>query len=517
MSDQSYPCFYPGEFSPPTKLHLNTVHWLLSKPEVHRVNIVLGKDQPGQITQDQKDKLWDILLKSSFSPQAGVVKSKENGPISEIYSLFIKNRNMPAFIALDEKASRDKNFQKKFDDFPHYGIQIVPSQFSKSSRRIMTAIQNNDVEAVRSELPQDFTDDMVEAYMSIIRAKPDSTEEPEEKSPNLGYMSQFSEMFNDGFWKSVFQPMIETIEEPDSWGGEVNADGEEIDTKLGYIPDKQVGPHKYKGVQSDPKKLKGIARVIGKMLREDDDRNSTEYKKDIDKIYAYITQNNPEISKIATEVPGYRPVFFPKHDIVFGVISGIPPEDIKTYVEDSKGYGGEYLRNRGEMLKKGIEYISIDEAYLQELNFNVKSPGATYDWKYSGGKDNSYHFSSEDRKYIVSFIFHDTGVYERVYKTEGRHQNFAMTGEGKALKVNATVAEVTLDFMEKNNDWHTLMISPLDTKRHRLVSKFLDANIPKSKYHIDSEEGIIKITRKIPMVGFKKSTNPKLKSKPKAA
>lgn len=206
MNQLRYPCFYPGDFAPPTKMHLNTLHWLLSKPEVGHVNVVLGKSKPGEITQEQKKALWEILLKSSMAPQASVIVSKGNGPISEIYDIFSKKKDMPSYIALDEKSSRNKKFQEKFEVFPHYGIQLIPSQFKMSSDKVIKAVQDNDDDLLKSELPSDFNSDMIKSYKEILKQKNDP-EAPEEMSPNLNYKDRYISMFNDGFWKSVFNPI----------------------------------------------------------------------------------------------------------------------------------------------------------------------------------------------------------------------------------------------------------------------------------------------------------------------
>jgi hypothetical protein len=202
---EQHPCYYPGEFSPPTKMHLNALYWLLNRPEVSHVHVVIGKDQPGGITQEQKAKLWEILLKSSFSPEATVIKSKDNGPLSEVYSVFEKKPESAAYIALDEKSARNKKFQKKFDKFPAYGIQLVPSQFFKSSNNLYQAVQNDDKETVKSELPDDFSDAQIDEYMKILKQPVLSDEPVEEKSPLLNYKEQYNSKFNDGFWKSVFE------------------------------------------------------------------------------------------------------------------------------------------------------------------------------------------------------------------------------------------------------------------------------------------------------------------------
>ncbi len=204
--EQKYPCYYPGEFSPPTKMHLNALYWLLNRPEVGHVHVVLGKDNGGPISQQQKARMWEMLMKSSFAPQASIIKAKENGSLSEVYSIFDAKRDTPAFIALDEKAARNKKVQKKFDKFPNYGVQLVPSQFFKSSNALLQAAQNGDRDAAKDELPSDFSDSQIDEYMSILREA--KNEEPvEEKSPLINYKEHYTQKFSDGFWKSVFEPL----------------------------------------------------------------------------------------------------------------------------------------------------------------------------------------------------------------------------------------------------------------------------------------------------------------------
>lgn len=210
IQEQAYPCYYPGRYCPPTKMHLNTVHWLLSKSDIGHINIVVGKDDPEEpLTQDQKCRLWEMLLKSKFSAQATVHKSKENGPVSEIYEIFTKKISEPAFIALHEKAGRDKRFQKKFDVFPNYAMHILPSQHEGASKRLLKNIKNKDRAHVRHDLPEDFTDEMVNEYMNICNTDP-RKEEIVDRSPLLNYKDYHNKMFGNGFWSNVFQPMAES-------------------------------------------------------------------------------------------------------------------------------------------------------------------------------------------------------------------------------------------------------------------------------------------------------------------
>jgi hypothetical protein len=171
------------------------------------VHVVIGKDN-GPISQDQKAKMWEILLKSEYSPQATVIKSKDKGPLGEVYSIF-EEKGKPAYIALNEKAARNKGLQKKFAKFPNYGMQLLPSQFSKSSLKLHQAAIDGDKETVKSELPDDFSDSQIDEYMKIL-SKPVVTDEPlEDKSPLINYKEEYTKKFSDGFWKSVFEPLKE--------------------------------------------------------------------------------------------------------------------------------------------------------------------------------------------------------------------------------------------------------------------------------------------------------------------
>jgi hypothetical protein len=203
---EQHPCFYPGDFAPPTKMHLNALYWLLNRPEISNVHIVLGSQPTKGITQEQKTELWEMLLKSHFSPQATVHKGKAKGPLSEIYEIFDLKKDKPAYVALHEKGATNKEFQEKFKNFPHYGIQIIPSQFFKSSNKALNAAHNKDVKALKEELPSDFSDDQINNYMSIL-SKPTDPEAPIDNSPLINYKEVYAKKFNDTFWKSVFEPV----------------------------------------------------------------------------------------------------------------------------------------------------------------------------------------------------------------------------------------------------------------------------------------------------------------------
>lgn len=156
---------------------------------------------------------------------------------------------------------------------------------------------------------------------------------------------------------------------------------------------------------------------------------------------------------------------------------------------------------------------------LSEIEFDIANK---YTWK----KDASglrYTFNtSESGKdgidYEVVFEPHKenedetSSTFERMYRPIGK--GYAMTGAGNALKVNATVMDATLDFMKTNRDWYDIIISPIEAKRLKLVKNFIDKNVPKDKFFVEEEEGIIRITRRLYAV---KKEKPKAKKKRYAA
>jgi hypothetical protein len=143
-----------------------------------------------------------------------------------------------------------------------------------------------------------------------------------------------------------------------------------------------------------------------------------------------------------------------------------------------------------------IDMSKVNETTLREVGEDLSS---AYNFEYVGGFNPTYTFSTGETEYKVVFRDEEGGTYERMYmpiqkKSLGKGET---TGEGKAIPVNATVMAITLDFLENNKDWHTVTIHPIDPRRHRLVTSFVNKNLPKNKYNVEDIDGILNITRKI--------------------
>lgn len=161
---------------------------------------------------------------------------------------------------------------------------------------------------------------------------------------------------------------------------------------------------------------------------------------------------------------------------------------------------------------------------LSEIEFDVIK-ASKYKWKKdpSGTRYifNTSEEGSEGTEYEVVFEPYNSEegdekfkTYERMYRPVGK--GYELTGEGNALKVNATVMDITMDFITKNKDWYDIIISPIESKRLNIVRKFIQQNVPKSRYHVEEEEGILTITKKLYAMPKEKPVK-KLKKKPYAA
>lgn len=125
---------------------------------------------------------------------------------------------------------------------------------------------------------------------------------------------------------------------------------------------------------------------------------------------------------------------------------------------------------------------------LNEISLDLSN---AYDYKFVGGENWKYEFEiSTGTKYAVTFnkMNEEGDTYERVYFVTNKEIDpFKGTGENQALKVNATVMKITLDFLERVKDLHILYISPITKSRKKMVMTLLDKNLP-SKYSFEEIE-----------------------------
>lgn len=191
-------CFYPGNFNPPTKFHLNTALGLQVEDSINHVVVVLGDSIDGEISQEDKYKIWDIYNKSFFTGRISVDKAKEGSPIDHIVSILEKNPNLHCYIAFDKETAKSRETNKMFSKYPNVQYHIIHSTFDKSSEHMMKYVEEDNTKKFRTLIPENISQDTINRIYDILKA---SNEPVEDKIEDV--KETFVKMFNDGFWKNV--------------------------------------------------------------------------------------------------------------------------------------------------------------------------------------------------------------------------------------------------------------------------------------------------------------------------
>ena len=177
-----------------------------------------------------------------------------------------------------------------------------------------------------------------------------------------------------------------------------------------------------------------------------------------------------------------------------GMIDNMSGETGSTIENEANAQAGVLLRDFGKINDSIYEGL---KKKLNELDFDLNK---AYDWKFEGGRNNKYTFTTGQTEYEVFFQPGVTGDYERSFRikgTEGKKVPYDVTtNEFKVMQIYATVMNVTIDFLKRNKDWKDVMIVPVDDRRHKVVKGFLDKTLP-SEYFADEDElGVIHIYKK---------------------
>jgi hypothetical protein len=210
------------------------------------------------------------------------------------------------------------------------------------------------------------------------------------------------------------------------------------------------------------------------------------------KIWIYVKNRNMAdiLRTLAHELVHRKQEEDGKLDIKSGE-TGSPIED------EANATAGVLLRNFGK-INNGI-YEGLKKKPINELDFNLNR---SYDWKFEGGTNNRYTFTTGQTNYEVFYApKKEANTYERSFRPVDEDNMFVGSvpltpvNEFKVLEVYATVMETTIDFLNKNKDWRKVIISPIEKRRYNIVKGFLEKHLPKN-YFIDEEDEIFYIYRK---------------------
>ena len=98
----------------------------------------------------------------------------------------------------------------------------------------------------------------------------------------------------------------------------------------------------------------------------------------------------------------------------------------------------------------------------------------------------TYKFKSDNNNYNVCFIsVMDDGNYERTYYVtypsgKPKSNAYSKTNEGVPLKIQATITDITLDFLSRSKYMISLEINPIDSRRYNIVLSYIKKYLPKN-------------------------------------
>lgn len=194
-------CFYPGDFNPPTKYHLNEAFFLKTLREVNQVVILLGESRENEISQDVKYNIFDIYNRTRYSPGISIEKAKpgEGNSFQYLAKFLEKHPDIKCYIALDAKTAKSDGANRLFSKFENVEYQIIKSPYKKASSDMLKAVENDDIKDFMEFLPEGLNQSQIDEIFNMLKVK----KEPVEKEDVQDIKEVYTRMFDDGFWKSV--------------------------------------------------------------------------------------------------------------------------------------------------------------------------------------------------------------------------------------------------------------------------------------------------------------------------
>ena len=136
----------------------------------------------------------------------------------------------------------------------------------------------------------------------------------------------------------------------------------------------------------------------------------------------------------------------------------------------------------------------------EKVNELFDTLDSAYPWQIveSEPEEVVYKFKAGDLNYHVTFFEPEEGLFERMYGPieYGETDDKFKTNKFNYPKILITVTAITLDFLDKNQKWHEVLIHPIGESRYKTVLNILDKWLP-DKYLMNAQDGVITIERKL--------------------
>ena len=430
--DKEAIALFPGAFKPPHKGHFEVVQQLLNKAD-QVVVLVSPKTRDG-VDADESVAIWELyktLLNSSVE-----VKLTEESPIREVYNV-VKNNPDTNFILAAGKGEIDRfKSALQFPNVEIFDAGILAGE-DVNATGLRNAIKINSKTEIEKYLPKGInTDD----FINILEIQPPTLNEGRLTESQTGTIGEFIKF-----------------------------------------------AAKNLGIQNLP----GSLTLSYDNKQAQDKRTFGFFDPHDKKIWIYVKNRNMAdiLRTLAHELVHRKQEEDGKLDPTSGQ-TGSPIED------EANSMAGVLLRNFGKI--NSSIYEGLKKKPINELDFNLNKG---YDWNFEDGLDNKYTFTTGQTEYEVLFYpTKEENTFERLYRPISEDNQpgsvpTTPTNEFKVLEINATVMNITIDFLNKNKDWKKVVISPMDRRRYNVVKGFLDRYLPKN-YFIKEEDEIFYIYRK---------------------
>jgi hypothetical protein len=119
----------------------------------------------------------------------------------------------------------------------------------------------------------------------------------------------------------------------------------------------KVGPYKYYGFTEKDEDY--IQSLVHRYHTSATETEKNKIKDEFESLYQKVVGSNPVLNRINITITDYKSKNTPVMDLVYGAVSGIPPEDIRNYIEITKGAGGTGIPSNYK-LKALTPYIQIE-------------------------------------------------------------------------------------------------------------------------------------------------------------
>lgn len=168
---ERFTCFYPIFSLPPSVFHFNTALILSRTEGIGNVVVIIPNIKYDYLDQDQSAQLFEFYETAHPLIDIKVEKSPYENPFQDIKEKFNKDKNLKAFVALDEKTARSRIFNDTFASHDNLQIELVPSNFEKTSKKLRDAIETGNRNEFLKYVPENITQEKKEECWNIVHSE----------------------------------------------------------------------------------------------------------------------------------------------------------------------------------------------------------------------------------------------------------------------------------------------------------------------------------------------------------